>query len=83
MSAWPAAKCQETEKFELQLKCVGVAAATPQVQALIWSELSVWILMDSSKEMNLFTLQMRNLPHRDDNRKVKGPVLRQQHGPGT
>lgn len=41
VSAWPVAKCQETEKFELQLKCVGVAAAAPQVQALIWSELSV------------------------------------------
>lgn len=39
--------------------------------------------MDISKEINLFALQMRSLPHTEEIMKVKKPVLRQLHCHGA
>lgn len=39
--------------------------------------------MDISKEINLFALLMRSLPHREEIMKVKKPVLRQLHCHGA
>lgn len=39
--------------------------------------------MDISEEINLFALQMRSLPHREELKEVKEPVLRQLHSHST